>query len=182
MGNALKVAIERALQPLLGLPLSDMWRISRFGLQRVEFGEQRASQNRRGEAVAYGSCFLHVACAWRIVTAGAIVIGADDYNGRQRHEPFPSRLDPDNSELDAFAQRTSAFFDSLHNNPPVVEAIEADPIGSVRFFLSEAGRLEILPLESGPEEHWRLLYRDKRKRQFVVTGQGIEGHNSKAHT
>ena len=175
----MKERIERALQPLIGLPLSDMWRISRAGLQRFEFGEQRPGKNKRGETVTFGSHALHVACAWRIVETSAIIIGADDYNGEERHKRYPARFDPNNPEPDSSALRAFAFFDSLSENPPVVEAIEADGAGSVHFFLSCERRLEILPLDSAPDEHWRLLYRDGRRRHFVVTGQGIAGKESK---
>lgn len=170
----MKEKIERALKPLVGLPLSDMWRISRYGLQRFEFGDQWPDKNRRGETVTYGICSLHVACAWRIIHSSGIIVGADDYNNSEQHESYPSRLNPDNPEPDIFALRAFAFFDSLHDNPPIVETLEADNVGSVHFFLSREYQLQILPIESGDGEHWRLLYRDGRRRHFVVSGVGIE--------
>lgn len=151
-----------------------MWRVSGLGMQIFEFGKQRPGKNRKGEAVTIGSCFLHVCCAWRVIGRNGVIVGGDDYPGPTAPDPASPPFDFEAPVPDERLSSAKRLFNDLHDNPPMVRAIKADKTGSVRFQLSGELILEIIPLDSRTEENWRLLFRDNRRRHFVVTGQGID--------
>jgi len=80
-----KDEIKRELSPLLGKPLTFMFRAA--GIQAFEFGQQRPAVNRKGEAVSKGDWRINARCDWSIRgPAGVIVSSADFGPGRERRD------------------------------------------------------------------------------------------------
>ncbi len=155
----MKDEIERALEPLHGEPLSDMWRLG--GLQAFEFGIQRPAKNRRGQDITCADLRLHIACFWRITENEVEILASADFG------PNKSRRD----------EKAKPFYESLETDPPVVEAIEADDTGGFVLQMTSDFTLTVRPDEINEEpdsEQWRFLPKDKRTNHFVVTAQGIE--------
>ena len=65
---------------------------------------------------------------------------------------------------------------SLHGptNPPVVETVGSDVVGSLHISLTQQYTLDVFLSDSLGREHWRLLPNSPKRDHFVVTGKGIE--------
>ena len=171
--------IEQRLSVLLGLPLWAMGRAA--DLEWFHFGGQREVVNRRGEKKAVGDWALHVQCPWRIVHMGKILVASADLYypaGIHRFDDLeladeggwawdrngPRRLD----------ERTAALQQLLDTDPPTVEGVQADAVGSLRISFSGGYMLELFPNGTlDDQEHWRFFepYRDKR--HFVVGAAAV---------
>lgn len=152
----MKEEIEKTLRPLVGKPLSDMWRYA--GLQKFEFGVQRPHKNRKGQDVTWADWGLVVACAWRITGRARPVVASADFGpGRSRHD-----------------EQALPFYTGLATAPPIVEAIEAAANGSLRISLSHEYLLEVHTDGETDSEQWRFMPRDRRRRHFVVVGENIQ--------
>lgn len=177
--QAVREQIEQRLGVLLGLPLWAMGRAT--DLEWFQFRGQREVVNRRGEKRTVGDWALHVQCPWRIVQVGKILVASADLyypagihkfddlelakeGGWAWDRNGPCRLD----------ERTAALHQVLDTDPPTVEGVQADAVGSLRIGLSSGYVLELFPhctLED--QEHWRFFepYRDKR--HFVVGAAAV---------
>lgn len=71
-------------------------------------------------------------------------------------------------------ERITALVATWANDPPIVEAVEADAVGSLRISLTPQYTLDLFPSDSLEGEHWRLLPNSPKRDHFVVTGKGIE--------
>ncbi len=163
--SRLQSRIEKALKPLVGLPLSDMWRA---GCQIFEFGQQHPFQNRKGEQVIRADYGLDVSCPWRIIAPEGMALASwdylsDDKRTRPRHA------------------RSRAFFEQLRAATLTVEAIEADSVGGVRFRLKGGYVLEVLPVStSRSDEYWRMVtLQEEARHHFVVTGGGVQASRAR---
>lgn len=149
--------IEAALGPLIGEPLTDMWRYA--GCQKFEFGVQRPMNNKRGEDTSMADWGLVVECGWRITGPEGPVVSSDDFSpdGRRDEGAYP-------------------FYDQVHTDSPVVEDIAVADDGAFRIRMSRGFTLEVQPAaDAGPQdEQWRLMSPDKQARHFVLWGDGIE--------
>jgi hypothetical protein len=152
----MKVEIEKTLHPLIGEPLSDMWRYA--GHQKFEFGIQRPCKNRKGEHITIADWGFVVAGDWRITGPEGYIVSSDDFG------PKGSRRD----------EKAYPFYEMLGTAPPIVESIEAEEDGSVRFCMTGGYTLDVLPDREPEAEQWRFMPKDGRKRQFVITSEGIE--------
>lgn len=131
----MKYAIEAALRPLLGEPLSDMWRYE--GLQKFEFGVQWPAKNRNGEHITRADWGIVVACFWQINGPDGYILSYNDFGPGDRRNDKPAQ----------------SFYDLLHISPRIVESITASNDGSVEFFLSDGYSLFLL---TGPTDApWR---------------------------
>lgn len=154
----MKQEIEAALQPLIGQPLSDMWRYA--GCQKFEFGVQRPAKNRKGQDVKRADWGLVVSCDWRVMGPEGHVVSSDDFG------PGRSRRD----------EQAKPFYELIHTDPPVVEGIEANTGGALRIRMSQGYTLDVQPeTDSGSDdEQRRFLPRDPQQKYFVLWGDGIE--------
>jgi len=59
-------------------------------------------------------------------------------------------------------------------NPLVVEAVQADAVGSLHIILGDGFALDIFPDVSISGEHWRLFRPRTKAAHFVVTGEGVK--------
>jgi hypothetical protein len=150
--------IEQALTPLIGLPLSDMHRVSSLGLQMFEFGQQRLAVNRRGQPITLADWSLHVFCDWRVTGPMGPVFGHNDYLGGA--EPV-------------LTDTAQVFFSAVRAASLAVLSLEAGDTGRVRFTLNGDYTLELTPLPN-QQEYWRLLPPGEDAAHFVIGAEGIE--------
>lgn len=162
----MKAEIEAALQPLLGEPLTDMWRYA--GFQRFEFGVQRPT--RKGtKGMTHSDWGFVVGCDWRISGPDGVIVSAADFGEERRTD-----------------ERARPFYRLLADQPPVLQKLEAEVTGALRFEFSGAYLLEVTPEdtsdddESSMTEHWIFLPRDRRKSRFTFDSDGLERWRSNA--
>lgn len=152
----MKEEIERVLLPLIGLPLTDMWRY--VGHQKFEFGVQRACKNHKGQDITRADWGFVVAGSWRITGRMGIIVSSDDFG-------------PDNSRRDVDAY---PFYEMPEEAPPIVEAIEASDDGAVCFRMTGEYTLEAWSDGEPDAEQWRFMPKDRTRKHFVLTTEGIQ--------
>lgn len=164
--------IERALQPLLGLPLWQARRAAAMAL--FDFGARQVRPARQGASAGeIGEYRLHIDCPWRLAGPEGIVVGSNDRLYRSGAEPFhdlanyhwdeqrPNRLD----------ERLAELSERWREAPLTVMAVQADNLGGLRLVLTARHRLEVFPDDSLDAEFWRF-FSDADTAHFVVTGSG----------
>jgi hypothetical protein len=150
---------ESALQPLLGEPLTCMWRYA--GYQRFEFGPQRPATNRKGQAITVSDKALVVGCTWRVIGHEGPVLSSADFG-------------PDGARRDEGAEE---FYGFMQTDPLVVEGVEASELGALRIRMSRGYALDLQPeQEDGEDEHdhWRLMIDGPQPSHMVLNGRRIE--------
>lgn len=179
----LQQMIETALQPLIGLPITNISQpdaIENEVLHRFEFGAPDRSIDKNGEQISSGGYALNVVSPWRIIGQGNIqVTYRDQYSPPGRPTISWDTVDSDlSAPKDNHADtRILRFMEKQKLAPLCVESIAVDEIGSVHIKLSRGYSLEILPMDSSPCEFWRMMNLADEKVldwQIMVTGQGIE--------
>ena len=143
------------LQPIVGEPLSGMWRA--LG-QVFEFGEQRPDTNRRGEAITQGDFLLKfIAADWRVVQAGRIILGSSDHTNNDRF--YDTDQEPERP-YDAEAWRLGRdFLESVENCKFVAESIEVGRFADVRVRLSHDLMIESFGSSGQDFDLWWFLNR-----------------------
>ena len=146
LGWRMKDAIERALRPLMGLPL---WSIGRAGsLEWFQFGDPRIVPAFRGGSKEVGEYALHLDCPWRFVEpAGRVVV-------------------TDESDSELLAQ--------VADPPLVCAGVSGSDDGSAQ--LQFAGGWQLIVERGGQDhlEYWRLFRPAAEGPHFVVGPAGIE--------
>ena len=155
--------IETALRPLMGEPLSHM---RRAGFQMFEIGVQRPCKNRKGQDITLADMSLHVSCNWYITRNGDQIVSSEDFGpgwGVRRDE------------------KAMPFYEMLGEEEFVVTSIHADNSGGVVIQLTRGYMLQIVTdhdeavMDTDADtEQWRLLPKDRTRRDFVVTAEGIQ--------
>jgi hypothetical protein len=169
----MKETIEKAMKVLIGMPLWGSHRAA--NLQVFKFGEQIPDVTRRGEAVLIGEFGLHVQCSWRIIHAATIVVAANDRYLAAGDDPYQDYDDFDwDKQPNRLDEHITALFAAWAENPPHVESMEADAVGSLHIALARDYVLDVLPSDSLGREYWRLVPNAPKRDHFVVTRQGIE--------
>jgi len=155
----MKPVIEAALSPLIGEPLSDIWRYA--GCQKFEFGIQRPTTNHEGEEITLADWGLVVSCDWRVTGPEGHVVSSGDFGfgGSRRDE------------------QAHPFYDRIHADSPVVESVGADDDGKLSIRMSRGYLLQVDPVTGiDPEdEQWRFTPKDEEARHVVLWGDGIDG-------
>jgi hypothetical protein len=146
-------AIERALRPLLGLPL---WAVGRAAsLAWFQFGDRRTVPTFRGGSKVVGAYALHLDCPWRIVGPDGRVAATD--------ESGPELL-------------------ARLADPPLVcaEGLGSDDGGARLRFV---GGWSLVVEPGGPDhlEYWRLFRPGAGGPHFVVGPAGIEEWGEAEH-
>jgi hypothetical protein len=150
LSEELGATIEDRLKPLIGQPLSDMWRVSALGWQIIEFGVQRPAVNRHGQQITRGDWSIHISCAWRISDPmGRVILSEECPEG-----------DP-----------ADGLFASVRAGALIVQAVRGSETGAVQFDLSLGYCLRVDPSGDLTEEQWRLLPPDKGAEHYVVGGE-----------
>lgn len=171
--RAMKEEIERALQVLVGLPLTGAGRTA--GLAWFQFGVLRDAEGRFGHKKV-GAFALHVQVTWRIIGPTGIVVAWNDRFFAAGEDPY---LDYDNFDWEPPGanrcdERMNQFFAARAQTPVVVESVAGDAVGGFRLMLTDGFALEAFPDTSLEGENWRLFQPDTKDRHFVVTGVGIK--------
>jgi hypothetical protein len=172
-----KIAIENALKPLLGLPLSGA---GHAGDMRIfSFGELRPSRRGNGLVGAYA---VHIQCSWRLTDGDQLVTGYFDYHIGADGESEPDRGDARRGNRQQV--RLEAFFGDYDETRHilvdrsgrfVVTSIEADRYGSVDIGLNGGEACLRILSDSSAMEHWRFFSTElEDSPHFVVTGGEIE--------
>ena len=166
----MKQKIEKALSPLLGMPL---WGASRAAdMQVFQMGARHTVTSFRGKPCSVGDYALHLQCTWRIFGPSGIVTGSTDLYyppGDPDQKPPDFDWQQGNRRDERLANLLAAESDGFS-----VEHVSADESGGFVLNLRGGYRLEAFPADSLPNEHWRLLKQGDLTSHFVVTGLGIE--------
>ena len=148
----MKEAIEQRLQGLIGRTL---WGARRAAdMEMFQIGTS-PEQSTAADPNAYvdGDYTLHVQCGWRIRgPAGIIVARRDLYypagDPTERLDEFDSTKKGAKSRRD---ERLAALLVEHAAALPIVEAVCADDVGSMRITLSQGLFLEVFPDDSLPD-------------------------------
>jgi len=171
-----KAEIERALVPLVGLPV---WDAGRAGAMLwLQLGDRRIRPADQRGARVVGEYALHVSCAWRLAGPDGILVASGDL-----FTPADADADPDTFEWDVIGAnwcdvRLRAFIEATAESPLAVVSISADEMGGVRIELAEGIALEVFPDSSNAEhvetEFWRLLQPGLPSPHVVVGSAGMD--------
>jgi hypothetical protein len=167
--------VERALSPLVGLPLCGSSRAA--DLQMFDFGGTRTRVRqfgpRKGETAEVHDFSLHVQCGWRVRGPAGIVVGATDLRYRSGDDPYGDDNDWD-YQLTGASRRDQRIAAWLRGAPFEVLRVHADEVGGCVIELAGRFTLDVFPehsLDGEYSEHWRLLRPDSH---CVVSGRGID--------
>jgi hypothetical protein len=158
--------LQRALAPLVGLPLTATSRAS--NMLSLQLGDADA---------AAGGYALHVFCAWRLVRDARVVAGSGDL-----FTPADPDEDLDTFDYDApgatwWDVRLAGYLADA-GEPPRVRRAAADALGGARLELSDGATFEIFPNSAAAEhfetEFWRLLRPGTAEAHVVVGTFGID--------
>jgi hypothetical protein len=175
MAVDIRTAIETALKPLLGLPLTAAGHAG--DMRTFTFGDAQPSTTGRGLVGGYA---LHVQCSWRLTNGEDIVTGYFDYHIGNDGVSDPDREDRRRGNRQE--ARMGEFFpdcDAERRVPIdgtrrfVVTSVEADRFGSLDIgFNGGAIRLQVFP-DSSAMEHWRFFAHGQVTPHFVIVGGKI---------
>jgi hypothetical protein len=141
-----KDAIERALRPLLELPL---WAVGRAGsLEWFQFGAPRTVPTFRGGSKEVGEYALHLDCPWRLVGPTGLVVATDQ------------------SEPELLAQ--------VGSPPMVCATVSGSDDGGVRLQFAGGWLLVVDPGDPDHLEYWRLFLPGTDEPHVVVGAAGVE--------
>jgi hypothetical protein len=167
--------MEKALQPLMGLPLNSMARAA--DMEMFDFGRSREITTRKGQKKTVGEWVLHVQCAWRLTHSNRVVIGRNDlyYPPGDPHaelEGWSPVMNGDNSRLDEITKQLLAAWST---SPPVVDGVCADALGGFRLSFTNGYVLEVWPHNSVDGEDWRVFQPQRDTPHFVVPDDSWHG-------
>jgi hypothetical protein len=160
------------LQPIVGQPLSGMWRA--VG-QVFEFGEQRPDTNRRGEAIMQGDFLLKfIAADWRVIQADRLILGSSDHSSDDR---FFDSEEPSECLYESEAWRLGRdFLQSVKERKFVAESIEVGKFADVTVHLSNNLLIQSFGSSGQDLDLWWFLNRCTDVSCLV----GPSGHNQGA--
>lgn len=169
----MKEEIERALQVLIGLPLTDAGRT--LGLEWFQFGALRDVEGRLSRQKKVGAFALHVQVTWRITGPMGIVVAWNDRYFAAGEDPYLDygSFDWESPGANRCDERINEFFVERAQTPLVVESVQGDSVGGFRLTLTDGYALEAFPDTSLKGEYWRLLQPSTNEKHVVVTGVGI---------
>jgi hypothetical protein len=170
----IEATILSALQVIIGLPLS----IARNAgnMKGFHFGRIRP-HHMEGKGTV-GEYALHVQCPWRIVQAGKILTGLQDYYEEQADEADESAHGSERNLQEKKLFQLLRGYDpstrSLVNATDglIVRTIDADAYGGLEIGFSNALYLQIFP-DSSVGEAWRF-FRPGSDEHFVIGGPDAE--------
>lgn len=161
--------MQQALQSLIGLPLTYMWRpVS----QCFEFGEQLPFINSQGQECTRADRDLTIWDAdWRISKGDVIVMGHGDHRGKRRF--YDRKTAPRDPEQRERWLRANRFFHQMDAGQLVVSAVAVGRAGSLKIELALDYAIDVLPCGTEGVEWWSYTNDDNRKR-YSVGSDGIE--------
>lgn len=171
MPSGASFMINRALQPLVGLPLSIVRQAA--DMRVFHFGEVRRHHWGKGTVGVYA---LHVQCPWRIVGPGRLLTGSSD-----RFVAPPGESGVDQKDVRAgnlqemrLAELLEGYDDATksHVNATaglVVTSVTADRYCSLDIMFSGGIHLQLFP-DGSAEEDWRFFATEDDSPHLVIEG------------
>lgn len=124
-------------------------------MEMFAFGPKVSAKDRHGRDVTQSEFALHVQCPWRLEHDGTIVVGSWDLYVLANGDEPDTDFDWDSQGSNRRDVLLESFF---LEQIPMVERVEASPMGDVSILLTQGFRLGVFPVTSaGQSEHWRLL-------------------------
>ena len=171
--------IERALAPLVGLPLWGAGRES--NMLALQLGELRPSPTCADAGREVGGYTLHVYCAWRVTRGTTILAASGDLFTPADPDEELETFDYDAPGSTWWDARVAAWLDAATGDgrpAPTVATVAADPLGGVRVALGDGTALEVFPNSSPSDrfetEFWRLRRPGSPDPDVVVGTFGLE--------
>ena len=159
--------MRSALNVLVGLPLTDLWRP--LG-QTFEFGLQKPYLNRKGEEIHRSDYRLHLLQEWRVTEHNVVVMGSDDHQTKRR---FYRRKTPPRDPIARERwRRANRFFDLVKGGALLVERVTIDDSASIRIELTEGFLIEAINCSSDNYEVW-IFDNDAEGRSLWVMPGGL---------
>jgi hypothetical protein len=163
-----KKTVEEQLSALYHKPLFLSGRT--IDLQWFQFGQINQIKTPSGRWKEVGEYALHIQCCWRIVGLEGVIVGSEDrYYPSSSAKEIPDDFDwdkPGNNRCDA---NMSSFINQYC--PLNVKSIVVDDIGGFSLLFERSFRLEVFPVSSLENEHWRLFKPgEKTSPHFVLIG------------
>jgi hypothetical protein len=161
--------VRELLQPLVGEPLTGMWRA--VG-QVFEFGEQRAATNRRGEPITRGDFQLKfIAADWRVVQSGRIILGSSDLDTEEQF--YEAETPPEGAHSEEAWRLARAYFDAVETAEFVVQSADVSEFGEVTVRLSPDVVIQSFASSAQDLDLWWFM----NERTDVSCLVGPSGHN-----
>ncbi|MBC8140528.1 MAG: hypothetical protein H7Y38_03715 [Armatimonadetes bacterium] len=117
---------------------------------------------------------IHATCGWRIVDPDGIIAGTYDHYIVDGEQCGPDYTKDGAKNL---SPRNKKLYSHLHSADLIVERIIADNLGSVHLSFTMDCYLELIPIDSLNEVHWRLESTQTDFVDFVVEGNRTERTN-----
>ena len=144
--------IEAILAPIVGEPLTDMWKA---GGQYFEFGKQLPFTNRCGRAATRSALRLKAVApggSWIVTRSSELVVGSDDCVLRRR---FFDRKTPPRDPARRHRWRVAHdFFKRVSKGDLQVLSLKAEDTGSLRIELEDGYALSIFSTSATALEFW----------------------------
>lgn len=133
--------IVSLLSPMIGEPLSDMWR----GLGQIfEFGERKDCLNGKGESIQQADFHFKALSDWAISQNGVLLMNRHDHRGKRRfYRRISKPREPDKAERWIRAKR---FFDQVYAGELVLRRVAVEQ-GVLRLELDSGYLIEVPPAE-----------------------------------
>jgi hypothetical protein len=174
-----KAEVERALAPIVGLPL---WGADReSNMLALQLGERRAAPTRADPGREVGGFTLRVYCAWRLARGATILAGSGDLFTPADPDEDLETFDYDAPGATWWDVRVAAYLGPASGDgkaAPTVTAVAADALGGLRVTLADGAALEVFPNSAAAErfetEFWRLVQPGTAEADVVVGTFGVE--------
>ena len=167
----MKEIVERALAPLLGLP---MWGFSRSAdLLSLHLGERTASETRAGSVYT-----LEIACAWRLASPTSILFASGDLFTPADSDADLETFDWGPPGANWWDARMAELEQAGALSSLAVSTFLADSFGGFSLVCTGGVELDVFP-NSSPAAHvttdfWRLLRPGSRDPDVIVGTAGVE--------
>lgn len=143
------------------------------GLQWFAFGKEIAIKDYNGKERKVYEFYLNVSTAWRIKDSQKVITGSQDYF----HPPgkIDVEFDYESFNPSEDENRAENSIQKLLNERKLkVIEVHADIYGSIIINFQEGYSLEVLPMDSVEQEHWRFIDHTSKDEHLVFTGSNIE--------
>jgi hypothetical protein len=155
----MKAEIDRAVAPLVGLPLWGPGRESNMLTLHIgdrQPGDRLPAPTRAEPAREAGGYTLRVYCAWRLTRGDAVVAGSADLFTPADPDEDLETFDYEAPGATWWDVRWRAYVDGAASAPTVMSAA-GDAFGGLRLVLSDGAALEVFP-NSAPAEHFETEF------------------------
>ena len=167
----MKSDIEKALSPLVGLPL---WSAIRsLDLESFQFGARKKTTDRKGKEIEVGEYAVHTQCSWRIAgPSGIAVASGDRLVPRGNPDVIPDDFDCNQPGVTLCDERIETLLRE-RGESLVVERLEVGEFGSFSLSMRGGFKLDVFP-DASTTEYWRLFQPRTGEHHFVVSATGID--------